>query len=156
MTRKHKCVFFLILSVAVVCFIFSNSLQSRAESKAKSELVAALLNPILNPHGHLTADDFHTIIRKLAHFIEYGLLGICLVGVSINWYNKKMWIWITPAWTAFFVAVTDEIIQHFTGRACMFIDVLIDLSGAVCSILFAAITIRLWRVCKMKQGGNDK
>ena len=155
MTRKHRLVFFGVLSYVILVFIFSNSLQSGFESNAKSGWVAEFLTPLLNPFGWIPEDVFHRLIRKLAHFTEFGALGVCLAGVSMNiaWQGKRRWV--APIIVAFLVASIDETIQRFTGRTSLFKDVLIDLSGATCGVLLVALILLLWQKHKRKQGGKS-
>ena len=84
MTRKLRLAIFSILSFVILLFIFSNSLQSGPESNAKSGWVADFLTPLLNTFGWIPEDVFHRLIRKLAHFTEFGALGVCLTGMSLN------------------------------------------------------------------------
>lgn len=80
------------------------------------------------------------IVRKLAHFTEFAVLGV-LLSITIYLYisKRRRTFFITlPAGLA--VAVCDELIQMTSeGRACQITDVLIDFSG----ILFGALIIRL-------------
>ena len=110
------------------------------------------LAPLLNPFGWIPENLFHRFIRKLAHFVEFGALGVCMSGVSLNmkWQGKKRWV--APALGSLIAAIIDETIQRFTGRASMVKDGLIDFSGAVCGVLFVAMLLWLWHYHKRKQG----
>ena len=93
MTRKHRLVLFSILSLAILLFIFSKSLQNGPESNEKSGWVAELLAPLLNPFGWIPEELFHALVRKLAHFAEFCALGISFTGTSlnINWQGRRRW-----------------------------------------------------------------
>ena len=155
MTRKHRLVLFSILSLAILMFIFSNSLQNGPVSNAKSSKIAQLLAPLLNPFGWIPKDLFHALVRKLAHFTEFCVLGISLTGVSlnINWQGKRRWL--APVLSALLAAVADETIQRFTWRTSAFKDVLIDASGTVCGVLLVALILLLWQKYKRKQEGES-
>lgn len=77
------------------------------------------------------AELLHYPIRKVAHFTEYGMLGlsICLpllIGKERKW---KYVLWAVGI--SFLYACSDEIHQLFVpGRDGNFRDVLIDTSGA--------------------------
>lgn len=143
MKRKHRLIFFSIISLLILSFIFGNSLQSREESSKRSSGIADLLRPLLDPFGWLTEDTFHHLIRKLAHFTEFSILGMCLSGIAVNtaWQGSKRWA--MPVLWSFAAALTDENIQRFTGRACQFKDVMLDLIGAIFGITLVFLVIWL-------------
>lgn len=151
MTRKSRRALFAILSLAELGFIFHNSLQGSGASNATSREVAALLTPGLNAAGRIEEETFHVLIRKMAHFAEFGALGVSFAGVSLNmeWSGKRKWI--APVLAALAAAITDETIQHFTGRTSALRDVLIDWSGAVCGVFFVMLAVHLWRGIKTKR-----
>lgn len=71
--------------------------------------------------------------RKLAHFTEYFILGILVLLTFTSFDNKNIYLMIL---FCFLYAYTDEIHQLFVlGRDGNFIDVLIDTSGSICSII---------------------
>lgn len=146
MTRNVRLAIFGLLSVGLIAFIFSNSFQSAEESNAASGWVAAFLRPVLDPHEKLPDDVYHKLIRKLAHFTEFGLLGFCLGGAAANvlWHGR----WFCAAAAAIVIAFADETIQCFTGRTNSIIDVTIDSAGALCGL--AAMAILVWLIHKMK------
>ena len=141
MARKIRFFVFLTLALAIVCFIFSNSFQSGEESNEASGWVAAFLRPILNPFGRLDDDTFHALVRKLAHFVEFGALGTCLGGAACNvlWRGR----WLCFGGICLLTACADETIQYFTGRFNSLKDVCIDFAGALCGLLFAFILAKI-------------
>lgn len=78
------------------------------------------------------------IIRKLAHFIEYFILGILVINF-ITRYDKKIIIAIL---LCIIYATSDEIHQIFVpGRSCQIIDIMIDSLGSIMGIyLYKLIT----------------
>ena len=88
------------------------------------------------------------IIRKLAHFSEYALLGINL-SVFIFTFDKKIpFTAICTVTSSFLYACTDEFHQYFVpARSAQFTDVLIDTlgaaAGAAAFVLFAMIKKRI-------------
>lgn len=141
MARKIRITFFLVLSVLIVVFIFSNSLPSIPESRETSMSFAALLRPLLDPHHRLDDDVYHNLVRKLAHFVEFGALGVSLTGLSAQFERKKRYLYGTPLGVSVLVAFCDEGLQFFTGRGNSIKDVLIDSTGALCGVLFVAAII---------------
>lgn len=83
-------------------------------------------------------DYFFQPIRKLAHFSEFGLLGL-ISYINSKEYFEKNHVLYSLAFSALY-ATSDEIHQIFVyGRYCSFIDVLIDTCGALCAILLIHI-----------------
>lgn len=143
MARKIRSAVFALLAVATVWFIFSNSVQNGEESNLKSGWVAAFLRPILNPNGWLSDDTYHKLVRKLAHFTEFGLLGLWLGSTAANVMLSRKWLW--AAGLCLLTAGADETIQAFTGRTNSLTDVCIDFTGAVCGIVFVWLLLRILR-----------
>ena len=145
----------ILVSVAgafVVGFIFYNSMQDAAESAKQSsqavevvqQVVATVApnSPIVTATG-AEYDKLHAIVRTLAHFSEFALLG-ALAGWCCRAYtDKKKWIFI-PICAVAWVSVVDELLQTtIEGRAAQFLDVLVDGSGGVVGFVFALLTVWL-------------
>lgn len=143
MARKLRFWIFAVLALALVVFIFSNSLESGEESNLKSGWVAEFLRPLLNPFGWIEEKAYLKLVRKLAHFAEFGALGLCLGGMAANAAYGKPWRYAAGA--ALLVACTDETIQAFTGRTESAKDVCLDFSGAVCGLVFVWLCLRIWK-----------
>ena len=62
-----------VLLVSTLCFIWGNSLLDREESSDLSQGILAQLAPLIEGLGLDTQDDHW--LRKLAHFLEFALLG---------------------------------------------------------------------------------
>ena len=79
--------------------------------------------------------ELQLLIRKAAHFTEYLILYLLIFNVMINHQSLKKSLVYTLV-GVFLYACTDEIHQAFVpGRACTFIDVLIDTSGGVMAMI---------------------
>jgi len=73
-------------------------------------------------------------IRKLAHFSEFGMLGLFMY-LNVKEYFKKHLILLSTLFSGLY-AISDEIHQIFVaGRYCAIGDMLIDTSGSLCAIL---------------------
>ena len=141
MARKLRLIVFSLLAAGMVVFIFSNSFQSSEASNAASGWVADFLRPLLNPRGRIADDTYHKLVRKLAHFAEFGLLGFWFGGIAANVRWKRKWLCAASA--AVLIACTDETIQSFTGRTNSIKDVCIDGAGAICGIAAMALIVLL-------------
>ena len=69
---------YLVLTLAMLCFIWGNSSMSGAASGALSGRFLKYLAPLLAPFGNKA--EF--VLRKLAHFSEFTLLGFLLAGLT--------------------------------------------------------------------------
>ena len=134
----------LVLLVLTLCFIWGNSLLDREDSSALSQgLLGWLIRhgfPIHNEH----------VLRKLAHFGEFGLLGMELAGLALLSRGPKGRALCMAALRALLAAAADETIQRFTGRSAQITDVLLDFSGALTGILALALLAGLIQSAKRK------
>ena len=158
MRAKVGFLVFALLSVLLTGFIFSNSLKPAGESHAQSGRVMDLVRPILVPaiiHEETeeeTEQKLSFVVRKAAHFIEFGALGVCVGGAfaSLSIIRKKKHF-IVPGAICIAIACCDEIIQSFTGRTNSLKDVALDSCGSICGLIFVACVMCL---LKHKRGGR--
>ena len=125
----------LLLVILWMIFIFVMSSFDATSSSNQSNFIVDIITSIINIKdiGLLSL-----IIRKLAHFIEYFILGILVINF-ITRYDKKIIIAIL---LCIIYATSDEIHQIFvTGRSCQIIDIMIDSLGSIMGIyLYKLIT----------------
>ena len=131
---------FGILTGLMIAFIWCHSLMSREASSGESLSILALLTPLLNALGIEDAESVHGVLRKLAHFAEFGALGLFVGGFAVNLGRIKGQRFISlPLLIVLSVAVMDEFIQLFSGRAAMVQDVVLDFAGSVTGLCFVAL-----------------
>lgn len=127
---------YILITIGILwtAFIFGQSLMSATISSQQSGIVINLIHPILTKIGiHIEVDNLSFIVRKLAHFIEFFILGIVWFYIFFP-YAKKVQYSRFVLLFGLMVAITDEAIQLYSeGRAGLASDVLIDFSG----VLFA-------------------
>ena len=137
-------VIFALLTAAITIFIFFNSLQSGEDSVSQSNAVAEIAERILRAFG-ITPEErtLTVVIRKLAHFSEYFMLGASSLGFIITMFSKRCFAVFSPIY-CLTVAVFDEfIMQAMTaGRAPLWTDVLIDFSGTLAAVVIICIFTR--------------
>lgn len=125
----------LLLVILWMIFIFVMSSFDATSSSNQSNFIVDIIISIINIKdiGLLSL-----IIRKLAHFIEYFILGILVINF-ITRYDKKIIIAIL---LCIIYATSDEIHQIFVpGRSCQIIDIMIDSLGSIMGIyLYKLIT----------------
>ena len=140
----------ILASVVVMVFIFSNSLKTAEESTQQSsnvvdlvQKVAAVIAPdsqIANATGD-AYDVLQGVIRSMAHFLEFCLLGALFSWTCFSYTFDKIWQ-ICPALGVAAVAITDESLQLIpASRAFQFTDILVDVGGGVCGIAFAILCV---------------
>ena len=121
MEKKFGSPVWWVLCALWLAVIFGHSLMPADLSKAESlgllaRLTAAL--PVLTDR----------LLRKLAHFSEFALLGLLLSQCFRAGF-------VPPALAALLSALSDETIQLFvTGRSGQVRDVWIDFAGAILAI----------------------
>ena len=137
--KKKSC---WLLVALLVIFIFSNSAASAGKSNGMSLTVSEWVRPVLNTVGLDPETVFlNFVIRKLAHFSEYALLG-CLIAAA---YRLQPWSWMKSkaALLPFFIIpVLDENLQRFSaGRSCELRDMLIDSAGMAAGMFLAIVLL---------------
>ncbi len=138
-----------ILTVAVMAFIFIQSALPGSVSGMESGLLASFLQ-------RLFGDSFTIhpgVLRKAAHFIEYTVLGICLMTsfldrrASRTGEPRPLPLSAAAAWLAgTLYAGTDELHQLLVpGRSGSFRDVCLDAAGVLAGVLFRLLVSALIR-----------
>ena len=130
--------------------IFFMSAQNAPESEETSNFVTEIIYWIYaffvkDPMSGLTfIERYAGIIRKLAHFSEFMILGILSV-MNAEEFGLKNYE-MCGAVFAILYAISDEIHQLFVeNRYCSFIDVLIDSSGILCGVLLYHLLRKKWK-----------
>ncbi len=145
MKRKITSLLFPALTLLFVLFVFSNSMRTAAESSEES---GAVLDGLLALFPFLAGRIGQFVIRKAAHFSEFGLLGV-LFGLSERlkcsaWHTGETEKLLSRA-ALFLTAIPllDETIQLFVpGRSGELRDVWIDLAGGALGFLLSLLFTR--------------
>ena len=125
--KKRRAVY-LVLTAAMLCFIWGNSAMSGAASGALSGRFLKYLAPLFAPLGNKA--EF--VLRNLAHFSEFTLLE-----------TPKIWL-TRPLFLGLTAACIDETIQIYSpGRASSLLDVWIDFSGVTLGVLVSLLVYGL-------------
>lgn len=132
MTRdKIKKIFLYILIAAIVLtvlFIFSNSLKPKDQSLEDSNAVGGIISSIFPPDSDI-GKFILEYIRKIAHFTEYGLLGIEMALLVIFYFKKRIRAGLISLNLSLVVAFIDESLQYISERGPAISDVWIDVGG---------------------------
>lgn len=125
--RMRLCVVLLVCNLA---FIWGNSLMPGEVSGAFSDWVQEVLESLMPGEGPSMQGS--GLLRKLAHFTEFSLLGMCLGWLFGMLQKKKTW----PLFLGVAVACVDETIQRFVpGRGPSLKDVAIDSCGVLTGMI---------------------
>ncbi len=157
--KKNKLYFFVswaaVLAVAVAIFLFSAQ-DARQSTQVSHGLIEQIVLWYTKYFGipcstgqliQITGFWDH-LVRKLAHFSIYSLLGFCCCNACYSTFFqlKKSFGFSLLAGSLY--AVSDEIHQFFVpGRSCQLSDMVLDSCGVMFGILlfctlFAIVTKR--------------
>ena len=141
---KFKYKIYIVLAIVWMIFIFINSAMEGGTSSGFSAEIINFLVRVIKTLGDsdtvtklisaFESDGFHLLIRKTAHFVEFGILGMLYtagLGVfqKIKGYHLKRFFIALGLSVVY--AITDEVHQLFVyGRVGSAVDVLIDSFGA--------------------------
>lgn len=137
-------ILFTLFVLLTILFIFHNSLEVASLSSSHSQSVTALLNRGLGRIGVSPLSE--AMVRKLAHFGEFLLLGFCFT-LCLRVYTSRLIRHISwPLLLGLGVANMDETLQlYVAGRASSIWDVWIDFAGCCTGILAALCLLALLR-----------
>ncbi len=115
----------LVLIILWMIFIFVMSSFNANESANQSNIIVHFISYVFNINN---LELLSFIVRKLAHFSEYLILGILIYNYCLR-FDLSILICL-------FYAISDEIHQIvIPGRSCQIRDVIIDLLGTICGII---------------------
>lgn len=145
MSRKRLivCIVFSVLTVLLLIFIFRQSSIDAENSDAKSIGLTQLINDFFNSIN-LNILLTNSLIRKLAHFAEYFVLGFLLCSTVFSYtFKLKLSLIFAPVF-GLVVSVLDELSQTFSkGRTPQVTDVIIDFCGVITAVLITSLFIFL-------------
>lgn len=146
-----KRVLFLIMLVIAFYIIFNFSAQNGEESGSLSikvtEIIVNMISKIKNMDISTKLyyiEKLHPIIRKLAHFSVYTVVGFSIMGFMCTFEIRNIFKFFTSFGIGVVYAITDEVHQSFIpGRGPSIIDVGIDSLGVLTGIFILIILIVL-------------
>ena len=143
MKKRHL---LYILIILTICLIWGHSAMSRVDSAEESGFILQLVTPFLEiflGKGNVTDH----IVRKLAHFTEYFVLGVELSALAFPrevFQESPLWKnlirkGINVAGIGLFIALIDETIQIFSQRGPQVADIWLDGSGVLAALIIYQI-----------------
>lgn len=153
----------IILLFATFYIIFGFSSQDGETSSGISRKITDTILQLSSKYNNLEtekkeqiADTTEKIIRKLAHFSIYALVGFLLMGLLSTYKIKENWKVILTILLGMIYATSDEIHQSFTpGRSPKITDVYIDTLGIIVGAIIILIIIKIYKKCYKKMTKND-
>lgn len=147
-----KRIIFLIMAISVFYLIFNFSAQDGNSSGSLSmkvtEFIVKIISKIKTLDWQLRIhyiERLHPIVRKLAHFSIYSLVGFSIMGFfcTFDIKNKYKLFWSAVIGAGY--AFTDEWHQSFIpGRSAQLFDVGIDTLGVLTGIFIMIFLILLF------------
>lgn len=139
-TSRRYAPVFVLLCVLWTAVIFSYSLKNGTTSSDESNAVAGVLAHIMARLGADFVPPVH-VVRKLAHFFEYFVLG-SLSFAAFRSSGARKSVPLAFGY-AVLVAFADEFIcQNISeGRGPRLLDVLLDSAGALLGVFLAFLLL---------------
>ena len=144
-----------LMTVALMVMIFCFSMENAEASDRRSGVIANIIIRIVYPqYEQMDAeqqqsvyDGVQHVVRKLAHFTEYMMLGFMIRLCLESWFGHRMKKYRILALIGFGAgagyACTDEAHQlAIDGRSGQFTDVLVDSSGVLAGVALGTLLIR--------------
>ena len=173
--QKYKKIVLWTLVVLHICLIFSFSLQDADQSTLVSEKFTGSIKSEKKFHDEVVGeknedgsrkysdaavdmvaqrgfDILETVLRKIAHFCLFFVLGILISVLMCQYKIKGIISVLSTVLYSGVVAFIDETIQLFSpGRAGKITDVLIDSSGAACAAILFLIGGLIYEKYKIRR-----
>lgn len=154
--RAILIILLLATFIRIFCFSNQNGTQSSGVSRKVTEIVTSNIKKVQNMPKNEKELFTEKIIRKLAHFSIYTVVGLLMMSL-MNTYklkqSKRIWISLI---VGVLYASSDEIHQYFVpGRSARVFDVMIDSAGVclgICIVIFVLWIAR--KVMERKRGEN--
>ena len=136
----------LICTAAVALIIIVESALPGNTSNKQSTFVSDKIQSIISgAHAPVDSAKFNLFIRKfLGHFMIFAALGAGLSACSFLLIKPRAIYPLTSAACATITAFLSEALQlpvFNTGRVASLTDVQIDITGAICGILFFSLLL---------------
>ena len=154
MTKKqltYTIVLFSLLGIMfIVLFVFSSQ-NAEDSSNLSDGLLLSILKIFISDFETISEnqqtfllESFSVIIRKLAHFSLFFIIGV-LSFLSFYMFKINNFLKLVNAFgISVFYAIFDEVHQYFVpGRGASIYDVLIDISGSLFGIFVVSMVFLL-------------
>lgn len=152
----------VVLVIGIAMLILWFSLHSGSSSNLQSEhikwIAARIAHQIgiYHPNLHFlqvfypeySTDLGNLLIRKLSHFTEYAIFGICCTLIFGHMQNRKQAILLNITCGPLLALLDEKVVQTYlsVGRTSSYRDVLLDSFGFFCGALIVLFVHALTRL----------
>ncbi len=151
--RRNKLIKAILttLTILFILFIWSRSLASGEESTAQSDSVLKFITDVFNSINiNININSF--IIRKMAHFLEFMVLGVLLTATVACYTDSFKNEIFKMLFILLAVPVSDETMQYISpDRGPQVSDVLLDFSGCITGWIVTILIITLIKKIKNRK-----
>lgn len=154
-TDKILSILAVVLWMGLIFYLSSQVAEQ--SSRLSSGITQAILRAIgaFFPKARIDMVYMGFLVRKLAHFLCYLVLGILVLNVFSKFSVLGHKRFLFSAIVCVLYAVTDEIHQLFVpGRGCQIRDVLIDSFGAGAGFILFMIISKFILLKKQRKDGS--
>lgn len=146
--QKWKWFFSIAAALGMILFILGNALLDYNLSHAFSGFFVRLFG-LTAGNG---AQEPDLVLRKIAHVIEYALLGGAAMMLRTLAKNagKYVSLW-SPLFCILATGVLDEFFQSLSNRSSSVSDILLDFSGGLLGMGIEAGICRIIKIMKQKK-----
>ena len=153
-------VILIVLLIATFVRIFCFSSQDGEKSSSVSRKVTTAVTQNVkkirdmdSKERELTLNKIEHVIRKIAHFSIYTLVGILMMALMSTYNISKSKQILVSILVGIMYAASDEIHQYFIpGRSAMVTDVLIDTAGVCLGVSIVLMSLQIYiKICKKRQ-----
>lgn len=152
LTNKNivKSILFLLVILTLV-FIFVQSMLPPEKSAEQSSAVGEIIEEIIPPETPV-GGYVQTNLRKIAHFVEFAVLGVWVTLLVVFFYRRKIFV-LSSFGFALLIALFDETIQIKSGRGASVSDVWLDFFGftSAAVIIYTVSVLIIFIKAKRKQ-----
>lgn len=152
--NKRKFFVYLCCVLVWMGVIFSLSAEPSEESDETSLGLGRVIAEIVVPdfeemsahEQYQLVKSWNGVLRKLAHFSEYAVLGFFSLRTLLQVKISKKKAGIVGGIICVLYAASDELHQYFVpGRSCQIGDICIDSMGAITGIVFVLLVQYFWK-----------
>ena len=135
--EKKRLILWIVV-ILTLAFIFGQSLLNQEASVKESNVVKEkIVQPV---HEAVTGNvTLPRDIRDIAHIVEFSVLGIELALLLKG--RKILHRLLRAISYCGFVALLDESIQYFSGRAPQVVDIWYDIIGSAIGVFIGVLAI---------------
>lgn len=146
----------IVLLIAMFYLIFGFSNQDGEESSGLSKRITEkiivqfdLFHNLNKSQKEEAANKLEHIIRKIAHFSIYSVIGILLMSLMYTYKLKSLNRFYLSFFIGTIYSITDEFHQSFIpGRSAQVHDILIDSYGVIIGILVVVLIMKVYKYVK--------